>query len=118
MIVGMGGNCVAGGCEFYVDGSVGDDSLTPVQAGEYLVAVAVGGGSQGHLLLSVTGRIQLYVYEMVSLFLSDGLYGKAYDSVPLVRKQPYPGVCACEYVLGGVERWSRQWSGRSRADGR
>ena len=40
---------------------------------------------------------------MVSLFLSDGLYGKAYDSVPLVRKQPYPGVCSGEYVIGGVD---------------
>ena len=93
------GDGVACRGQLYVDGSVGHDGLASVQAGEYLVTVAVS-GAEGDFLLLVAGRVQLDIYEVVALFLSDGLYGKAYDSVPLVRKQPYPGVCACEYVPG------------------
>ena len=78
------------------------DSLASVQAGEYLVAVAVS-GAEGDFLLLVAGRVQLDIYEVVTLFLRDGLYGQADYTVTLFGEQPDLSVCSGEYVIGGVD---------------
>ena len=90
------GDGVACRGQLYVDGSVGHDSLASVQAGEYLVAVAVS-GTEGDFLFLVAGRVQLDIYEVVALFLSDGLYGQADYTVTLFGEQPDLSVCSGEY---------------------
>ena len=72
MVVGMGGDEVAGGGELDVGGAAGYYVLAALEAGENLIALSVG-GSEGDFLLFVAGLVKLDVYEEMSLRLSDGL---------------------------------------------
>lgn len=63
MLMGMCRNGIAGRSQFHMDGSLGDDFLASLQAGQDLHTATVR-SSQLHFLLPVTIGIQLHVDEV------------------------------------------------------